>query len=172
MKTPLLPMILGALAGGMGWGIRGQYGHETGAMMAGLLVSSVAAVLFCRHASGLGTLRAIAWGTLGMGIGGSMTYGQIIGWTQNTGNVGNWNAWAWGMQGLAVTGAIWIGFGGAFLGMGLGGKRYTATEMLVLLACLLGLYHLGVWLFNQPFDPKNQQLPWLYFFQPTRQAAV
>jgi len=28
-----------ALAGGMAWGIRGQYGHETGAMMAGLLVS-------------------------------------------------------------------------------------------------------------------------------------
>lgn len=28
-----------ALAGGMGWGIRGQYGHETGAMIAGLLVS-------------------------------------------------------------------------------------------------------------------------------------
>ena len=28
-----------ALAGGMGWGIRGQYGHETGAMIAGVLVS-------------------------------------------------------------------------------------------------------------------------------------
>lgn len=163
MKTPLLPMLLGALAGGMGWGIRGQYGHETGAMMAGLLVSSVAAVLFGGQASGLGTLRAIAWGTLGIGIGGSMTYGQIIGWTQNHQNIGDWNAWAWGMQGLAVTGAIWIGFGGAFLGMGLGGKKYTATEMLVLLGCLLGLYHLGVWLLNQPFDPKNQQLPWLYF---------
>ena len=163
MKTPLLPMVFGALAGGMGWGIRGQYGHETGAMMAGLLVSSVAAVLFCGQASGLGTLRAIAWGTLGIGIGGSMTYGQIIGWTQNPAHVGHWGDWSWGMLGLAVTGAIWIGFGGAFLGMGLGGRRYTAPEMLVLLACLLGLYHLGVWLFNQPYDPKQQQLPWIYF---------
>ena len=26
---------LGAMAGGLGWGIRGQYGHETGAMIAG-----------------------------------------------------------------------------------------------------------------------------------------
>jgi hypothetical protein len=35
------PVLFGALAGGMGWGIRGQYGHETGAMIAGLLVSLV-----------------------------------------------------------------------------------------------------------------------------------
>jgi len=26
------------MAGGLGWGIRGQYGHEAGAMIAGLLV--------------------------------------------------------------------------------------------------------------------------------------
>ena len=30
-------VVVAAAAGGMGWGIRGQYGHETGAMMAGLL---------------------------------------------------------------------------------------------------------------------------------------
>ena len=163
MKTPLVPMLFGALAGGMGWGIRGQYGHETGAMIAGLLVSSVGAVLFCGQASGLGTLRAIGWGTLGIGIGGSMTYGQIIGWTQNPANLGDWSAWFWGMLGLAVTGSIWIGFGGAFLGMGLGGRRYSAPEMLLLMGSLLGLYHVGVLVLNQPFDPKNHQLPWLYF---------
>jgi len=30
-------MLFTALAGGMGWGIRGQYGHETGAMLAGFI---------------------------------------------------------------------------------------------------------------------------------------
>ncbi len=29
-------VLYAALAGGMAWGIRGQYGHETGAMIAGL----------------------------------------------------------------------------------------------------------------------------------------
>lgn len=163
MKTPLFPMLLGALAGGMGWGIRGQYGHETGAMMAGLLVSSVAAIFFCSGASGLGTLRAIAWGTIGIGIGGSMTYGQIIGWSQNSPNIGDWPAWRWGMLGLAVTGSLWIGFGGAFLGMGLGGKKYGSIEILFLMAFLLALYHLGVWLLNSPFDPKANALPSIYF---------
>ena len=32
-----LSMLLCGMAGGMGWGIHGQYGHESGAMMAGLL---------------------------------------------------------------------------------------------------------------------------------------
>ena len=39
-------MLLTAMAGGMGWGIRGQYGHETGAMIAGVLVASVLVMLF------------------------------------------------------------------------------------------------------------------------------
>ena len=40
-------VILTAMAGGLGWGIRGQFGHESGAMIAGLLVSLVLARLFC-----------------------------------------------------------------------------------------------------------------------------
>ena len=39
------PILLGAMAGGLGWGIRGQYGHETGAMMAGLLVGLLVLVV-------------------------------------------------------------------------------------------------------------------------------
>ena len=41
------PVLFAALAGGMGWGIRGQYGHETGAMNAGVMVSLVLAYLLC-----------------------------------------------------------------------------------------------------------------------------
>ena len=41
INTPLVPMCFASLAGGMGWWIRGQYGHETGAMIAGLLVALV-----------------------------------------------------------------------------------------------------------------------------------
>ena len=33
--------LMGAAAGGMGWGIRGQYGHEWGAMVPGVLVGFV-----------------------------------------------------------------------------------------------------------------------------------
>ena len=53
-------MLLTAMAGGMGWGIRGQYGHETGAMIAGVLVASVLVMLFCSRFNTLSSARAIA----------------------------------------------------------------------------------------------------------------
>lgn len=166
-RTPLwVTMGLCSLAGGMGWGIRGQYGHESGAMMAGLLVSSVVALLYCRGVSGAAAARAMAWCTIAIGIGGSMTYGQTIGLTQDVGLIGNWSSWWWGMLGLAIKGGIWIGFGGVFLGMGLGGKVYRPLEILLLMLALPVLYHVGVWLLNSPFDPKNGLIPRIYFSNP------
>lgn len=157
------PVLLGAMAGGMGWGIRGQYGHETGAMIAGLLVSLVLVFLFCPKAALLQAARAVAFGTIAMGLGGSMTYGQTIGLTQNPGLVGNWEAWRWGMLGLAIKGAVWIGFGGLFLGMGMGGVRYTWRSMALVMALVFALYGIGWWALNSPFDPANKLLPRLYF---------
>lgn len=157
------PILLAALAGGMGWGIRGQYGHETGAMIAGLLVSLTLVFLFCPRAALLPSARAIAMGTIAIGFGGSMTYGQTIGLTHDAPLIGNWAALRWGMLGLAIKGGIWIGFAGLFLGMGLGGVRYRAREILLLMLAMLALYALGVWALNRPFDPANKVLPKIYF---------
>lgn len=156
-------VVLSALAGGMAWGIRGQYGHETGAMLAGLLVSAVAAMLSCSGQSGPATLRAMAWCTIAMGFGGSETYGQTIGLTQDPALLHNHAAWRWGMLGLAIKGSVWIGFAGVFLGMGLSGRRYTARDLLPLMLSLPVLYLAGVGLLNSPYDPAHRQLPSLYF---------
>jgi hypothetical protein len=151
------------MAGGMGWGIRGQYGHETGAMIAGLLVSLVLVVRLCPKADALAAARAAAWGTIAIGIGGSMTYGQTLGLTQNGPVVGNHAALGWGLLGTAVKGGAWIGFGGLFLGMGLGGVRYRWQELLIAMVAALGLFFLGVWLLNSPHDPAARRLPAIYF---------
>lgn len=162
--VPLWQAVLySALAGGMAWGIRGQYGHETGAMIAGLLVSLVLTLLFCSEWGSLPTARAVAWCTVAMGVGGTMTYGQTIGLTQNADMIGNWAAFRWGMLGLSIKGGLWIGFAGLFLGMGLGGTRYRSIELLLLMLGLVGMYFLGMVLLNSPFDPERQRLPWLYF---------
>ena len=152
-----------ALAGGMAWGIRGQYGHETGAMIAGLLVSLVLTLLLCPRCGSLGVARAVALCTIAMGFGGSMTYGQTIGLTQNQLLVGNYDALAWGMLGLSIKGGLWIAFAGAFLGIGLSGVRYRSLEMLILMLALTGLFFLGVKVFNEPFSPESKRLPMLYF---------
>ena len=157
------PVLFTALAGGLGWGIRGQYGHETGAMIAGLLVSMTAVFLVCPTISLDKTVRAIAWGTVAMGFGGSMTYGQTIGLTCDSPLLGNWEAWRWGMLGLSIKGGIWIGFAGVFLGMGLGAIHYRSRELLLLMLVLLLAYLLGVHLLNKPFDPDHKILPVIYF---------
>ena len=158
-----LVMLSAAMAGGMGWGIRGQYGHETGAMIAGLLVSLVLVFLFCPGNSSIHVVRAAALGTIAMGFGGSMTYGQTIGLTHDNPLIGNWEALRWGMLGLAIKGSIWIGFAGLFLGIGLGGKRYQPHEMFLLILTMLVAVVIGWWVLNTPHDPENKQLPFLYF---------
>lgn len=156
-------VLLGAMAGGLGWGIRGQYGHETGAMIAGLLLSAVLVVRLFPEMPMHRAVRAMAMATVAIGIGGSMTYGQTVGLTHDSELVGHWGALRWGMLGLAIKGGIWIGFFGLFLGAGLGGVRYRTTEMVGLFVGFTGLYFLGVWVFNRPFDPANHVLPKLYF---------
>lgn len=132
-------------------------------MIAGLLVSLTLVLLLVPHARAATAIRAVAWCTVAVGFGGAMTYGQTVGLTHDPELVGHWDALRWGMLGLAIKGGIWIGFAGLFLGMGLGGVRYRATELAGLFAALLGLYWIGVWWLNSPFDPAQKVLPRIYF---------
>lgn len=159
------------MAGGMAWGIRGQYGHETGAMIAGLLVSWVLVFLLAPHLEVPTAVRAVAMGTIAMGFGGSMTYGQTIGLTQDPALIRNWEALRWGMLGLGIKGAIWIGFAGLFLGMGLGGVRYRFWDIVWIMTLSLGLYWLGRQLLNEPYDPEHRILPRFYLSQDWRWHA-
>ena len=99
-----LALCLGAFAGAMGWGIRGQYGHETGAMIAGLLVGLVVVLLFCPRWSSLGAARVVALLAVGNSFGGSMTYAQTVGLTHDRELLGNWPALRWGMLGALGVG--------------------------------------------------------------------
>lgn len=164
-RWPSLPLtlLLCAAAGGMGWGIRGQYGHESGAMIAGLLVGLVVGLLYCGGQTSLFAARVAALAAIGIGFGGSMTYGQTVGLTHDPRFHGNWEALRWGMLGLAVIGGLWVGFAGVLLGMGLGGKRYRPLEIALVWMFLIGLYFLGVYLLNEPFEPAARRLPRIYF---------
>ncbi len=169
-----LTVILGALAAGTGWGIRGQYGHETGAMIAGSLFGFITVFLCGAQLPALSAARAVALCALGVSIGGSMTYGQTVGLTHDQELVGNIDAYRWGMLGLAIKGACWIGLCGTFFGIGLSRVRYSPFELLILLLSLVMVYFFGTWLLNTPFDPSTKTLPWLYFsdnyiFEPDRE---
>ena len=163
IKNPFMPMCFAAFAGGMGWGIRGQYGHETGAMLAGLLVALVLVYFFAHHFSAIDMAKAVALATVAIGFGGSMTYGQTLGLTQDTPLLGNFAALRWGLTGTFIKGSIWIGFFGLFLGLGLGGKKYSLIEILLILFVSIFFLYLGIYILNEPFNPANKKLPFLYF---------
>jgi len=163
IKNPLAPMFFASLAGGMGWGIRGQYGHETGAMLAGLLVALVLVYFFAHQFNPINIAKAVALSTVAIGFGGAMTYGQTLGLTQDLPLIGNLAALRWGLIGTFIKGAIWIGFFGLFLGLGLGGKRYTLFEVLLILFVSIFFLYLGIYILNEPFNPGNKELPSIYF---------
>jgi len=166
----LAAMVLAAMAGGMAWGIRGQYGHELGAMIFGILVGFTLVMIFMPNASSLQAARVVALFAVAIGFGGSMSYGETVGLTHDVevhGNAGDphWNegAYRWGMLGLAIKGGLWIGFGGAFLGLGMGGKKYRPREMMWIGLGMMYLFVLGRWALNSPFEPQLKTLPTIYF---------
>ncbi|MCU0961635.1 MAG: hypothetical protein MUF48_16185 [Pirellulaceae bacterium] len=159
----LVSVLLGAAAGALGWGIRGQYGHETGAMLAGALVGFTLVLLYCAAGTSLRAARAVALCAVGVSFGGSMTYGQTIGLTQDPALIGQASALCWGLWGLFLKGGIWIGLAGALVGMGLGGQRYRPGAMLLVMLSLTLLMAVGLWWLNRPFDPAAHRLPRLYF---------
>ena len=165
------PILFTAMAGGTGWGIRGQYGHENGAMIAGALVALTVCFLFARKMPIDHLVRAAALGIIAMGFGGSMTYGETIGLTHDheLHEIAiNWPALRWGMLGLAIKGGIWISFFGLMLGMGLSGRRYALRDMTALMFAAIGAYFVGINSINYPFNPfpldsPDRALPFLYF---------
>ncbi len=121
------------LAIAVGWGIRGQFGHERGAMIPGVLGALAVALVTC---DGRKLNRVAALGVaggLGMAIGGAMSYGSIAG--------------SLGKPGfhlictilLLFKGALWGGFAGGVFGMMLGNTSYGWKDVWVA-PVLIALY--------------------------------
>jgi len=156
-----LVILIPSLAMGLGWGIRGQFGHETGAMVPGALVGLALAAVASREVGPAEALRIGAVGALACSLGGLMTYGHTIGLVQ--GETRERTRW-WGLLGLGVKGAVWIGLTGAFIGMAAGDRAYGLVEVVALCAGLAGVAWVGVRLLNRPHDPPNGK-PAVYFSQ-------
>lgn len=108
-------LLFTGLALGLGWAIRGHFGHEWGASWAGAM-GALALILvvnrkdWLAHAPTLAALGAAGWA-----IGGMMSYGIVIGYCRGT---DYWNV-AYGYTMLAVIGGLYGFMGGGFLGLGL-----------------------------------------------------
>lgn len=132
-------LLFTGLALGLGWAIRGHFGHEWGASWAGAMGALALILIINRkdwlaHAPTLAALGAAGWA-----IGGMMSYGIVIGYCRGTeyGNV------AYGYTMLAVIGGLYGFLGGGFLGLGLASSAEKKPDWAALISQMVA----GAYLF-------------------------
>jgi hypothetical protein len=104
-----LALLLAGLSLSIGWGIRGNLGHETGAMIPGVL-AAIAVCLLSNREDWRGRVAYFAlFGALGWGVGGSMSYMQVIAYAHS----GHAASQYYGFFGLFLIGFLWAALGGA-----------------------------------------------------------
>ena len=153
--SPTAAALLPALALSLGWGIRGQFGGQHGAAIAGALLGLTMGKLF-GHPQPLALACVAAVAT---SYGGTMTYGQTICLTHDARDSAEYG---WGLFGLTLKGVVWIGTAGAWIGIASGHQAYRVGEIAVLAGGQLMLGLVGVGVLNRPHEPPDR-LPRIYF---------
>lgn len=122
-----------ALAVGLGWGIRGDFGHLVGAMYPGAALALGLAYVSGQRSLFLWMPILAALSAIGIGSGGEMSYALLHGYAQSDTLVN----YAYGFFTLFLQGSAWGTFGGALIGLMLERKPMRNGEWLGLLGSTL-----------------------------------
>jgi hypothetical protein len=101
--------ILTGLSLWLGWGVRGNFGHEYGAMIPGALAAMAAILLSGRVDWQRRIVYFAMFGALGWSFGGSISYMQVVAYTHS----GHSPSVLYGFACLFVIGFLWAALGGA-----------------------------------------------------------
>ncbi|MCC6795578.1 MAG: hypothetical protein IT366_10705 [Candidatus Hydrogenedentes bacterium] len=110
-------LIVVAISLSIGWGVRGNFGHEYGAMLPGVLAALAACALSGREDWRVRAPYFAFFGALGWAFGGSMSYMKVVSYTES----GHLPSQIYGFFGLFAGGFLWAAMGGA-------GTAYAAVE--------------------------------------------
>jgi hypothetical protein len=161
--------LLTALSLSIGWGIRGNFGHEFGAMIPGAL-AAMAAVLLSGRADWHRRVAYFAFfGALGWSFGGSMSYMHVIAYTHS----GHSASVLYGFACLFVIGFLWGALGGAGTALPAFLERERLTALFGPLTAVFAAWvvqdlALGLWLAG---DPAFRHEDLLYWFDTDWVAA-
>lgn len=122
-----------ALSLSIGWGIRGDFGHEAGAWIPGALAAMAVCLLSGRD-DWRGRLAFCAlFGGLGWGFGGSIAYM----YTMSFASSGQWESVWYGYFAVFLVGGLWAGLGAAGMTLPLCLDRDRLTRMFTPLCFVL-----------------------------------
>jgi hypothetical protein len=154
-----------ALSLSIGWGIRGNFGHEYGAMIPGAL-AAMAAVLLSGRSDWLKSIPFFAmFGALGWSFGGSISYMQVVGYTHS----GHSLSVLYGFACLFVIGFLWAVLGGAGTALSAVADRRRLTDLFP----ALGLVFVFWWLQGLVIEPWLRGLGYsLYWYDTDWLAAL
>ena len=145
MKSKLLPILLTGMTLGTAWAIRGQFGHEQGAAWAGGIACLFLIVFAKRKEWISGGLKASLFGAVGWGLGGMMSYGQLVGY----GRMNDFPNVAYALLTMFIVGGLYGFLGGGLFGLGLqessSGKKVAWHQVMVeLVAGAVIFYYLVI----------------------------
>lgn len=117
MKTKqlILSILLVGIALGTAWAIRGQFGHEPGAAMAGIIGGTALILAAGRKDWYNKMLPVIASSAIGWGVTGMISYGMVVGYCR----AGDLLNSTYGFVSLFVIGALFGLLGGGLVGLSL-----------------------------------------------------
>jgi hypothetical protein len=115
---------LTALSLSIGWGIRGNFGHEFGAMIPGALAAMGVVLLSGREDWQRRVAYFAMFGAIGWSFGGSVSYMQVIAYTHS----GHSLSVIYGFASLFVIGFLWAAMGGAGTALPAAVDRKQLTE--------------------------------------------
>jgi len=136
-----LIMLITGLTLGLGWAIRGHFGHWWGASWAGgmgaiALLLAVGREDWIKRIPVLALLAAIGWG-----IGGIMSYGVLVGYCRS---IEVFNS-AYGYASLFIVGGLYGFIGGGLFGLGLSTDENKKPDWMRLLLEVFVVGYLAYW---------------------------
>jgi len=121
----------------IGWGIRGNFGHEYGAAFAGCLAAIAVALLSGRDDWRQRVPYFAFFGALGWGFGASQSYMQVLSYSESGHAVSQW----FGYASIFYIGFLWAALGGAGTAFAAVANRQQITNIFKPL-----LFIFGAWL--------------------------
>ena len=169
-NVPLQMLLLCALSLCVGWGIRGNFGHEYGAAIPGAL-AAVAVVLASGRPDWWERAPYVAmFGAIGWSFGGSMSYMQVVAFTHS----GRPSSTCYGFANLFAIGFLWAAPGGAGVALPLFLPGETLTILFVpVIAVVVGWSLQAVvvdWIFGLGKSQRHENP--LYWYDTDWLAAI